>query len=249
VRRARFHYDTSKRIGHRVFISKINNVGLVAATVSARCKTTVRIIKKERFKPDVIESVEHFFDVDIPVWIRDPRAPKDRSNLTVEQFEKLGADMWISITELRTSNLSNGPKSRVKASRDYICAQGHDYEWLCCGPIAKSFIMNVMPFDGKELYKKQTTKIIRSLDSTEPWVWSWDEKRWVLDAALINIAEWRDMEAHQAREALKRKADGLDSLDNLDEGRPAKRGKMIELNIVRPYMNSPVVRKSALTTG
>jgi hypothetical protein len=214
----------------------------VAATVSAECKTTVKIITKERFKAEVIETKDHFFNVDIPVWIRDPRKPADRSDLTVDQFEELEADMWISVAELRTSNLSNGPKSRIKASRDYICAQGHDYEWLSCGAIAKSLIMRVMPFDGKALHTQRSTTIIRSLDSTEPWVWSWDQERWVLDAALCAIAEWRDLEVHGAREALKRKADGL---DHDEEEQPAKRMKVISLNIVRPYLNFSASRKSA----
>jgi hypothetical protein len=244
LRRARFHYDESKRIGQRVFISTINNVGLVAATVSGRCKTTVKITTKMgRSTPDVVKSSDYFFDVDIPVWIRDPRKPADRSDLTVEQFEKWGVDMWISITELRRSNLSNGPKSRICTTRDYICAKGHDYEWLSCGPIAKSLIKDIVPFDGKVLYDGQTTKIIRSLDSTEPWIWSWNEKRWVLDAALTAIAEFRDMEAHQAREALKRKADGPDAQD---EKQPVKRVKMIELTLVRPYMDFLTRRQNAV---
>ncbi|EAT79237.1 hypothetical protein HBH56_210160 [Parastagonospora nodorum] len=244
LRRARFHYDESKRIGQRVFISTINNVGLVAATVSARCKTIVTITTKMgRSIPDVVKSSDHYFDVDIPVWIRDSRKPADRSDLTVEQFEELGVDMWISITELRRSNLSNGPKSRICTTRDYICAKGHDYEWLSCGPIAKSLIMDIVPFDGKVLHKRQTTKIIRSLDSTEPWIWSWNEKRWVLDAALTAIAEFRDMEAHQAREALKRKADGL---SHEGEEQPVKRMKLIELTLVRPYMNFSTRRQSVI---
>jgi hypothetical protein len=246
VRRAGFHYDESKRIGQRVFISKINNDGLVAATVSARCKTTVEIITKHRFQPDVEEKVDHFFHVDIPVWIRDPRKPEHRTDLTPEQFEELDADMWISIKELRASNLDNGPKSRVRSSRDYICAKGHDYEWLSCGAIAKTLIEKIMPFDGKVLHQHSSTKLIRSLDSTDPWVWSSDKDRWVLDAALTAIAEWRDLEAHQAREARKRKAEGLDDADG-DQVQPTKRVKMIEFNIVRPYMNlSGSSRKSTI---
>lgn len=180
------------------------------------------------------------------MWIRDPRKPEDRSDLTPEQFEELGADMWISIAELRASNLSNGPKSKVKKSRDYICAKGHDYEWLSCGSIAKSLIEKIMPFDDKILHPHRTTKIIRSLDSTEPWVWSWGEERWVLDAALTAIAEWQDMEADQARQALKRKADGLDDEDEGQE-QPAKRMRMIEVRLVRPYLNFSAFRKSATT--
>jgi hypothetical protein len=196
----------------------------------------VNIITKNRFSPDVEESRVYVFDVDIPVWIRDPRRPEDRTDLTGEELTALGADMWISVTELRQSNLKNGPKSRVRASRDYICARGHDYEWLSCGPILKSRIIRVMPFDGKVLYEQQTTQIIRSLDSTEPWVWSWSKQKWVLDSALTAIAEWRDIELHQARESRKRLAG--EDLDEDPEPAP-KRPKMLELTLVRPYFKVP----------
>jgi hypothetical protein len=243
VRRAHFHYKRSQRIGHRVYIAEICSDGLVPATVSAKCETTVEIITKNRFMPDTLESRDYVFDVDIPVWIRDPRRPDDRTDLTVDELTALGAEMWISVTELRNSNLKNGPKSRVKASRDYICAKGHDYEWLSCGPIVKSRIIRVMPFDGKVLYEQPTTQIIRSLDSTEPWVWSSDKKKWVLDAALTAIAEWRDVEAHKAREALKRS--GGEDLDEDHEPAP-KRPKMLEVTLVRPYIKLPSPVKARL---
>jgi hypothetical protein len=247
IRRAQFHYKHSQRIGHRVYIAEICSDGLVPATVSAKCKTTVKIITKNRFLPHTLESRDYVFDVDIPVWIRDPRRPDHRIDLTVDELTALGAEMWISVFELRDSNLKNGPKSRVKASRDYICAKGHDYEWLACGPIVKSRIIRVMPFDGKVLYKRPTTQIIRSLDSSEPWVWSSDKKKWVLDAALTSIAEWRDDEAHKAREARKRSRD--EDLDDDDDDEPApKRPKMLEVTLVRPYFKLPIAHQSTTFT-
>jgi hypothetical protein len=239
-RRAHFHYKDSQRIGHRVFITEIDTTGFVAATVSARCKTTVKIITKHRFGRYEIKSTEYDFDVDIPVWIRDPRKPEDRSDLTVSKLEELNTDMWISITEIRASNLNDGPKSRNKYNRDCICSKGHSYEWLACGTIPKSRIIRVMPFDGKVLYEHRTTQIIRSRDSTEPWVWSWDKLMWVLDSALTAIAEWRDMEAHQAREARKRRLEGAEG-EEVQE-RPFKRIKPIELTIIRPYIKSLALR-------
>jgi hypothetical protein len=241
VRRAGFHYKQSQRIGHRVFIAQIDTEGFVAATISAKCRTTVDIITKRRLNSDLVESSYHFFDVDIPVWIRDPRRPEDRTDLTVEELTTLGTDMWTSISELRESNLKNGPKSRVKYSRDCICSKGHSYEWLACGVIPKSCIVRVMPYDGKVLYKSRTTQIIRSLDSSQPWVWSWDKEMWVLDSALTAIAEWRDVEAHQAREARKRIAE--DEGISIDQEKPAKRAKLIELTIIRPYINFSTVRQ------
>jgi hypothetical protein len=247
IRRAGFHYKDSQRIGHRVFIAQISTEGFVAATVRARCKTTVNIVTKRKFHADSVESSDYFFDVDIPVWIRDPRRPADRADLTVEELTELGTDMWISITEIRNSNLKNGPKSRVKYSRDCICSKGHSYEWLACGVIPKSCIVRVMPYDGKVLYRSRTTRIIRSLDSTEPWVWSWEKKMWVLDSALTAIAEWRDMEAHEAREARKRITEEDEDI-GIDQEKPAKRSRLIEFTIVRPYINFSTGRQNT-TSG
>jgi hypothetical protein len=191
----------------------------------------VEIKTKHKLNPQTLSSRDYYFDVDIPVWIRDPRRPEDRTDLTVEALNELGADMWISITEIRESNLKDGPKSRVKYNRDCICSKGHTYEWLACGAIPESRVMRVMPYDGKTLYEEETTKIIRSLHSTEPWVWSWGKKMWVLDARLTAIAEWRDMELHQVHEKRKHSSDG----DAGEELEPSKRPRVIELAIVRPY--------------
>lgn len=208
--------------------------GLVAATVSARCVTTVTIITKlngRKDLPNMEESKRFEFDVDIPIWVRDPRKLEDRKDLTLKEFERLGADIWISIKELRKSNLDNGPKSRLAYQRNCICAKGHDYEWLTSTSIPISRIVRVMPFDGKVLYEHPTTTIIRSRKSTEPWVWNWAQLRWVLDAGLTAIAEWRDLEAHQAR-----KRSARDDFDEQQDPAP-KRPKMIEVALIRPYFD------------
>jgi hypothetical protein len=141
----------------------------VAATVSAKCKTIVTVVTKRRFHDDVLETADNFFDVDTHVWIPDPRPVGKPFGLTVEGLAYMNMEMWLSITELQDSNL-NGPKSTISYLRDCICSRGHSHEWLACGTIPKSRIIRVMPFDVKALYRERTTKIIRSLDSTEPCV-------------------------------------------------------------------------------
>jgi hypothetical protein len=206
----------------------------VAATVSAVCETTVKVVTKRKFQRELIKITDHKFIVNIPVWIRDPRRSDSRVNLSAEEFADLGAEMWISITELRKSNLRDGPKSTIKRPINYICADGHDYEWLACGAIPKACILHVMPFDGRELHTQQTTRIIKSIYSTEPWVWNWERTRWVLDSALFSIAEGRDAELQQARQVRKR---GARDVVDQEPNHPSKRPKMIEVTLVRPYLN------------
>jgi hypothetical protein len=202
----------------------------------------VVITTKRKWHADLlVERKVHEFDVDIPVWICDPRKPKDRVDLSYEEFAKLNAEMWISIKELRQSNLKDGPKSRKKVHADYICAAGHSYEWLACGTIPKARVVSVMPFDGQTLFTERTTRIIRSLDSTEPWVWNWDQQRWVLDAALFRLAEWREAEMDEARKARKRVAG--EAVEQ-EPSQPSKRPKLLEVTLVRPYLKSTASRKA-----
>lgn len=171
-KRCHFHYKRSQRIGQRVYITEISSEGLVAATVVGRCQTLVKVVsQRELDQPDLEYFGEYEYDVDIPVWICDPRLPQDRTDLTEADFARLQLEMYISITEIRASNLKDGPTSRAQKPRNCICASGYSYVWLACGTIPRSRILRVMPFDRKTLHEKRTTQVIRSRDSTEPWVW------------------------------------------------------------------------------
>lgn len=105
--------------------------------------------------------------------------PSDGSKITVEQWERSGADMWVSVQELGESELN------VQA------AGSHDTEWLSCGPILKEHVVQVMPYDGdSEHHDDGTYPVVRSKRNAG-WIWSWDLKRWIQDVSLLPTAETR----------------------------------------------------------
>lgn len=207
--------------------------------MKAKYRTTVTISAKSLLRRDV--TIEKFTlptrDVNIPIWIRETAVPKDGSSITPEQLTKSGADMWVSITEIRRSDLKKGSSQYDRI--DSICAKGHDYEWLACGVIEKSLVTKVMPWDGKVLHENRKPTIIRSLSSTEPWVFNWDQQTWLLDPTLTALARYRDEEVKQMRKRI------LDT----DEARGeemhigVKKPRLIELRIVRPYVKSGLPHK------
>jgi len=107
----------------------------------------------------------------------------------------------MSITELRQSNL------RIPYT------EGHDYEWLALGRIAKTSILRVMPFDGNVLHQKNSGRIVYSLESMEPWVFDWRAEMWVRDENKWKLAISQQQE-RISRRSRKRKAITNVSEDN-----------------------------------
>jgi hypothetical protein len=147
-------------------------------------------------------------DVDIPVWIHKKARDQYGPTITSDQLKASGADMWTSITEIRGSNLKEeGPFGSVR--RDSICAKGHIYEWLSCGPISDSRIVDIWPWDGKRLHTVNSGRQIRSLaNSGQPWIWNKVKKMWVPDWVQ------RSATTHEAQGAGKKREhenDGDDS--------------------------------------
>ena len=172
----------------RISIARIETNGLIPATVRAQMATTVTVTTKmpTRLIPDDVHEATKIHNITIPVWIRDKAVPKDRSAITPEQLESSGADMWLSITEIRSSDLKLIlPKIRYC---DTIAAKGHDYEWLACGFIPKSTITHVMPWDGVRLHKIKDARIVHSIDSPDPWVFDANSRMWRYDPRLYRTA-------------------------------------------------------------
>ncbi|KAG9195616.1 hypothetical protein G6011_00737 [Alternaria panax] len=69
-----------------------------------------------------------------------------------------------------------------------ICADGHDYEWLACSFIPKSCITRVMPLEGVRLHRNPDVRIVRSIDSPDPWVFDWNTSMWRYDPRLYRTA-------------------------------------------------------------
>jgi hypothetical protein len=151
--------------------------------VHARCESDVCIYTKQKYSQAVKKVKTIWRDVDVPVWIHKKARQQFGLTITPEQLKESGADMWVSITEIRKCNLKEeGPFGSIK--RDSICAKGHDYEWLSCGPISQSRIINTWPWDGKlqRLHTTDQGAPIRSLENSgQPWIWDKVKKMWVPD--------------------------------------------------------------------
>ncbi|KAI4654935.1 uncharacterized protein J4E78_007114 [Alternaria triticimaculans] len=180
-RRAGFHHDESQRIGQRVSIARISSEGLEPVTVHAQVESKICIYTKEVGHAEVKKWKKVWRDVDIPAWVHKKAREKYGNTIDPEQLTESGADMWVSITEIRLSNLKNsGPSGSIK--RDSICAKGHDYEWLSCGSISDDRILNVWPWDGRKLHTRDPGRPIRSVaNSGQPWVWDMPKTMWVPD--------------------------------------------------------------------
>ena len=186
IRRAGFHYEDSKRIGMCVSIARISTDGLIAGTVRSQMSTTVTVKTKFPYHAEEIEEATKIHNIITPVWIRNTAVPDDLSAITSQQLAASGADMWLSITEIRASDMKIIlPKVHTY---DRICAKGHAYEWLACGSIAKSLITRVMPWDGVRLHRDPDVRIIRSIDSPNPWIFDQNTLMWRLDPRLYRTA-------------------------------------------------------------
>lgn len=177
----------------------------MAATVHAQHETTYEIINsygRGRVK-EVEESYVEVHDVAIPVWIRNCAVPADQSAITPGQFESSGADLWVSVTELRRSDLTKVAQNT--GLYDAILKQGHHYEWLCLGAIAKRHITCVMPWDGKALHSKASNKIVWSKSSPEKYVFDWMICQWRLDPTLYALGVFRDRKAQLEKAAAREK--------------------------------------------
>lgn len=126
--------------------------------------------------------------VDIPIWVSARMKPADGSSITLDEFEAAGAELWMSISELRTSNLSEQPHGHDR--RRMLFADGHDYEWLSLGSISERRIKRIMPWDGEKLHENPGPRTIFSKHSPEPWIYDRDLQSWRLDAELFAQAKY-----------------------------------------------------------
>ncbi|CAN9255089.1 unnamed protein product [Alternaria alternata] len=131
-------------------------------------------------------------------------------------------NMWLSITEIRASDMKLIlPKIRWC---DTICADGHDYEWLACGFIPKSRVTRVMPWDGTRLHRNPDVRIVRSIDSPDPWVFDWTTSMWRYDPRLYRTACFLSTYGGNKRKILD------EERDDEHEGPSRKRRKVINIS-------------------
>lgn len=175
LRRAKFHSveGVSKRIAERVAIAEIDTSRFRAVTIHGEVEETIKTTFRLLFNlgRKTTKEEKSIQEVHIDAWIHEDAlaAYEDAGSMTLAQLEASPYEMWLSVSELRHST----PK--IPATK------GHSYEWLACGNILESRVLNVMPFDGKTLYKKDPGFDIRSSNGEHCWRYDWKTWTWLLD--------------------------------------------------------------------
>lgn len=139
-----------------MYIAEIKTNGLIPATVRGEQQDGESVSVDGNLKT-ASTSVDTFRKR-FPVWIRKSAKPANGSSITVQQFIDSGADMNMSVPELRISDLV------VRAS------PRRDHEWLSCGPIPMTAIGRIMPYDGRVVHHEKGNSIAQSRQSIETYV-------------------------------------------------------------------------------
>jgi hypothetical protein len=92
--------------------------------------------------------------------------PTDRSFITAQELKESKGDVWLSVAELRFSDLKVN------------CAWGHRYEWLACGVVPTTYVKRMMPYDGVTLHEARPDTVVRSVSSNPPWIYDWTSWMW-----------------------------------------------------------------------
>ncbi|KAF2013481.1 hypothetical protein BU24DRAFT_483255, partial [Aaosphaeria arxii CBS 175.79] len=168
MQRAEFFYHKSKRVAERVLVAKINTKDLTPATIKCRVRQTVTVLATPTLAAEETSEIKEF---NIPIWIRADNLPSKTSTLTIEELQNSRADVWVSVHELRYSDMKADPTCR-----------GHPDEWLACGEIQEKYVQKVMPYDGNKLHRREHPgEVVKSAKSTERWTWNWERQWWNLE--------------------------------------------------------------------
>ena len=89
--------------------------------------------------------------VKIPIWVRKSAVPEDRADITIQEFEASGSDIWLSVRENQENGL-NLPTA----------CRGQPEEWLAGGVIPKEYVDHVWPFDGTKVHTHDGDKVVTS---------------------------------------------------------------------------------------
>jgi hypothetical protein len=186
---------------------------MVAATIRGKISETVKTFRPGLLGCEVLnrETVER--DVHIPIWVRPKAAADDLPAISLQDLIDSDAEIWMSITELRLCDM------KVPASK------GHDYEWLALGRISMESIVDVMPYDGEVLHMSDPGQVVDSLHSQEPFVFNYETQMWRHDPEGAKLAGFQK-ENRRARRL--RKAQGIDSDNNEEDGQSSKRQKICQ---------------------
>ncbi|KAF1949417.1 hypothetical protein CC80DRAFT_540257 [Byssothecium circinans] len=179
IKRAHMLARGSSKVAERIVLAELRTDDLRAITIKATVRetlvTTFEKAEDGSHKDPQVDITSR--EVIIPAWISSNVLPAGRTRpLSLHRLIKNGAELFLSITELRRCNLN------VPAHK------GHDYEWLACGVIPESRVRRVMPFDGVNLHEHPGPRPVVSLWSQLPWVFNWELQMWRLDPKLWDRA-------------------------------------------------------------
>jgi hypothetical protein len=152
--------------GRRIYIAKIRSDHLVPVVIKGPLKYSEAHFAKDKLR--ITKTNITSLDAEIPAWIPRSATPKDKSPISVDKYAGDGGELWLSIAELKTSNLA-------------IELEGHNDEWMSCGPIKETSVQEVMPYDGDTVHSEASMspdKEIVSLMSTTRFVWNQVAKMW-----------------------------------------------------------------------
>jgi hypothetical protein len=177
-KKAETQYNQSRLVGHRVYIAEIETQDLIPATLHGeeQCSETW-------YLHNTLTQVNHEVDtrsVKIPVWVRSTARPADHSSISIQQLVDSHADIYVSIAELRVSDL----EVRGCASRDH--------EWLSCGPVPMSAVTRVMPYDGRIVHQVKGNHIVQSRQSIETYLFDWSQRMWKHNPDTSDISHFRN---------------------------------------------------------
>jgi hypothetical protein len=154
-------------VPRRCAVAEIDISDLIPATIRGRMRHFKRKYMDNSLV--IVNASTTTRVVRIPIWVRPIARPADGSPISFQDLHDSGADMWVRGSEMALS----GPYDMRWGAAD-----SHDNEWLCCGPVPRSCITNVMPFDGETWHQEKGYELVISKLSLEIYVFNFDKWMW-----------------------------------------------------------------------
>ncbi|KAL6172163.1 hypothetical protein ACJQWK_02339 [Exserohilum turcicum] len=182
-------HNKSKLAPRCLTITTLDTSRLVPAVLKATMLTTIKTHVPDQKDPISTRTVERY--VEMPIWILDkvPHSgnPEDRPSCELEDILQDGGILWLSLTELKESDLS------------LWASDAHMNEWLAVSSIPESIVTKSRPFDGAILHSEKSTEFVQARGSPEPFYWNFDQKRWEYVPNMTDYRPYREAKAGDKR--------------------------------------------------
>jgi hypothetical protein len=217
-------------VPRRVAVVEIYIGDLIPATIRGQMRTS-----QQKYLNNTAVIVNHSTtvrSVRIPIWVRPSARPADGSPISLQDLHDSGADMWVSGSEMSMS----GPYNMRWGASDK-----HDDEWLCCGPVPRSCITNVIPYDGETWHHEKSYEMVISQQSLEIFIFNFDKWQWEHNPDTTDFRPYR-----LAKPGDRRCAPG-DGTDDHDDPTEDSQPRQKRAKIVRSEPE-PILSFSRITT-